>query len=120
DVLSATATTLLVTVPVGVTTGPITVKVSSGTALSTNNFMNLPSPVISSINPKGALANSTVSISVTGVNLTGSTFSFQPALTPPAVSVVSASINPSGSAATITVTSTAALGKFALVAATNT
>src|SRR5439155_11550215 len=50
-------------------------------------------------------------------NLAGSTFSFQPVLAPPGITVTATSINPSGSAAMITATTKAnAVGKFALVA----
>ena len=56
-VLSATNTQLVVTVPPGATTGPITVTVAGNTATSARNFTVPPS--ITAINPTLALAGST-------------------------------------------------------------
>ena len=118
-VVSATATSLLVTVPPGATTGPISVTVGANTATSSTPFTVLATPVILSINPRFTLSNATASsVQITGLNLTGSTFSFLPTLVPPGIVVNSASINPQGTAATLNVTVNAnAVGTFALVGA---
>jgi YD repeat-containing protein len=116
-VVSASVNSVVVTVPGGATTGAIAITVGGNTALSTSSFVVLPIPGISSIGPKGVLANSSFTLSVTGSNLSGSTFSFQPVLTPPTIIIGSTSINSGGTAATIGLTTSAtASGKFALVA----
>ena len=115
-VISATANLLLVAmVPLTATSGPITVSVGSNTALSGNNFVILPIPAITSINPRGAFANSTVAISVTGLNLTGSTFSFQPPLIPPAILIGTVSINSGGTSATLSLSMSAEMPPVSLV-----
>lgn len=116
-VLSATSTTLVVSVPANATAGPISVTVGAQTSISSGNFAVSAVPVISSIAPKGALAGTSVSITVTGLNLAGATFAFAPAFVPPAIAIGPPSINLSGTSATLglTVASNAA-GKFALVA----
>jgi len=116
-VTSATATTLVATVPFGATSGPITVKVGASTTISSVGFVVEPIPVISSISPRNAVANTAFTIFVTGASFTGSTFSFQPAFTPPLITIGSVSINTDGTGATIGVTtSTTAHGKFTLTA----
>lgn len=118
SVSSASTTSLLVTVPAGATTGPISVTVAGITATTSNNFTVLPSPVITSVTPKAALANTSVpNLLVTGANLTGSTFSFTPEFVPPAITIASVSIDPSGVSATLSVTVNANVnGTFVLVA----
>lgn len=115
-VTSATATSLVVTVPPGATTGPVAVTVSSNTATSSGNFTVLP--LITAINPALALAGSSITgLQIQGSNLLGSTFAFTPEFIPPAVIVTSASIDPSGTTATLNVTVGAnATGSFVLVA----
>jgi YD repeat-containing protein len=116
-VISATATSLVVTVPAGATSGSISVSVGPATAVSSTAFAIAPVPVITSLNPKGAIADTALSVTVTGFNLTGSTFSFPPLFVPPAIAIASVSINPSGTSATLNITIAAGtLGKFALVA----
>jgi hypothetical protein len=86
----------------------------------TGDFTSILVPIITSISPTYALQGASIpSFTITGVNLTGSTFSFVPALNPPAISVRSATINASGTAATLNLAiSSSALGLFNL-AATN-
>lgn len=116
-VLSATASTLVVTVPTGATTGPISVQVSANTATSSQNFVVTQAPLITSITPQLALTGTSVTnFQVTGFNLTGSTFSFLPALVPLVITVSSASINPSGTSATLSLTIGTQAGQFVLVA----
>lgn len=116
-VLSATAISLVVQVPASAISGPITVQVGNSTATSSSNFTFVPLPLITSVNPKGAFAGTTVTVSVTGVNLNGATFSFQPSFQPPSLAIGTFSTNASGTSATISVTTGAtASGRFALVA----
>jgi len=118
-VISATPAMVVVTVPTGATTGPITIMVGTNTAPSPAPFIIRPGPVITSVTPRGAIANSTIAnFKVTGINLTGSTFSFSPAFAPPAIGISSVSIDPMGTSATMVLTIGAnAAGNFTLVAA---
>jgi YD repeat-containing protein len=113
---SATSTELVVTVPPGATTGPITVAVAADTAESDRDFAVLPA--ITSLQPMVALAGTaTLNVQVQGSNLTGSTFTFAPARTPPALTVNAATIDPGGASATLQVTVNAnAAGTFVIVA----
>jgi len=78
----------------------------------------VPVPVITTLSRKSALAGSQVTFHLTGTTLAGSTFSFLPASLP-AIVVKSASIDPTGTSATLTVSvSNGVAGTFAL-AATN-
>jgi YD repeat-containing protein len=115
-ILAATNTQLVVAVPPGATTGPITVTVRGETATSARNFTVPPS--ITTINPTLALAESTISdLQVQGHSLTGSTFTFTPASGSPPVTVTSAAIASTGTSATLQVTvPAAAAGNFVLVA----
>ncbi len=116
-IVSASANTLVALVPQGSTTGPISVKVGTQTASSSNNFTVIPVPVITSLSRKSALFNTTIpSLQVTGFNLTAATFDFQPSFSQPAINVISASINPSGNAATLSLQTATQAGTFALVA----
>jgi YD repeat-containing protein len=117
-VTSATTTTLVVTVPLGATTGPIAVTVGEVTATSATNFTVTQNPVITSIFPKGAFPGTTVSnFQVTGLNLTGSTFSFVPEFVPPAITVTSTAIDPTGTSVMLGLSISAdAVGSFVLVA----
>ncbi len=83
----------------------------------TANFSSVLLPIITSIKPVYALQGSVVSnFAVTGINLTGSTFSFVPTLS--AIRVESAVVDSQGTSATLRLTiSQNAFGLFALVAA---
>jgi YD repeat-containing protein len=117
-VTAATANSLTVTVPTGATTGPISVTVGSSTATSSSNFTVLSVPVITSVSPAFTIQTPTISgFQVTGSNLTGATFSFVPAFTPPAITISNVVINSNGTSATMTLTlASSATGSFALVA----
>lgn len=122
-VLSASPTTLTVTVPAAATTGPISVIVSRQTATSTTSFTVLPVPVITSLNRKSALLGATFpnakfpALTVTGSNLTDSTFSFAPAANPPVAILGTPTSDPSGMSATMSLTvGTSTTGTFALIA----
>lgn len=116
-VTSATTTTLVVTVPVGATTGPISVQVGAVTAVSSRDFTVTQQPVITSVSPKAVLAGTTfVNLQVTGRNLTGATFSFAPAFLPLPIIVNTVSVDPSGASATVNVTIGSQAGQFVVVA----
>ena len=120
-VTSATTSSLVVTVPSGATTGPISVTVSGKTATSATNFTVISVPAVLSVSPKYLVSSSspaTVSnYQVTGANLANSTFSFAPAFTPPQIVVNSATINAGGTSATLNITVAAnTLGSFTLIA----
>src|SRR5258708_7548321 len=117
-VTSATAGTLVVTVPADATTGPIAVTVNGVTATSTTNFTVLALPAITSITPnKVNLGTSVPNLQVSGVNLSGSTFSFLPAFSPAAITINSASVNIAGTSAILNLTIGARPpGSFTLVA----
>ncbi len=120
-VVSASPTSLMVTVPGAATTGPITVTVNGQTVASSNNFTFLPVPDVISVSPKSVLASTNPitipNLAVTGVGLTGSTFSFVPGFTVPPITINSAAISPDGMSATLNITiSAGASGSFTLVA----
>lgn len=115
-VRSATSTELVVAVPPGATTGPLTVTVAGETAMSDRDFVVLPA--ITSLQPMVALPGTVLpNVQVQGTNLTGSTFTFAPARTPPALTVTSATIAPGGASATLQAMVNAnATGTFVIVA----
>ena len=117
-VISASATMLVVTVPTGASTGPVSVTVGTSTASFASPLTIVPIPVITSLSPKGALPNTTTMVKVNGLNLTGATFTLEPAFTPPVAIIGMPVITGGGTSATIGVTTMAnAAGTFALVAA---
>jgi len=67
-VTSATATTILATVPIGATTGPLTVTTAAGTATSATNFTVLAPPTLTSFSP--ATGRAGITVTVTGTNFT--------------------------------------------------
>jgi glucose/arabinose dehydrogenase len=64
-------TWLVIMVPPGATTGPISVTTAAGTTTSAGDFTVLPTPSISSFSPTSGPAGTTVTIS--GLNFTGAT-----------------------------------------------
>lgn len=119
-VVSASATALVVTVPANASTGPIAVTVGGQTATSTGNFIFVPAPAILSLSPRFVTSSpsvNNVNVTVNGSSLTGATFAFQPASVPPAVTVGSALIDPSGNSAVLSVVVAPGVsGQFTLVA----
>jgi YD repeat-containing protein len=114
-VTSASASTLVVTVPSGAATGPISVTVGATTVTTAGNFTVVPIPVVTSLSRKSALFNTVVpNLAVTGANLTGAMFSFPTA----AIAITSTSINSSGTSATLSIRTGTVAGTFALVATT--
>ena len=76
-VVSASSTALVVTVPAGVTTGPVSVTVNGTTANSgTFNFTVPGTPVITSLSPAVGYAGETLTINVQGTGLSRATFQF--------------------------------------------
>lgn len=120
-VVTATTSQLTVTVPTSATTGPIAVTVNGSTATTTSPYTVVTSPAVLSVNPQFAVSSSAASIiasfTVSGANLTGATFSFAPAFSPPAITVNSATINAGGTSATLNLTVGAGVkGNFTLLA----
>jgi YD repeat-containing protein len=112
-VTSATTTVLVAIVPAGATTGPISVTVQFHTVTTPNNFVVIPLPVIQTVWPKSALFSAAIpNAQVTGANLLGANFFFNPS--GPMVNAVS--VDPSGTSATMTFSAGTTAGTFALVA----
>jgi gliding motility-associated-like protein len=63
-VIASTATSITANVPVGATTGPITVTISGSTATSATNFIVCPNAP--TVTPSSACANSTVTLAAAG------------------------------------------------------
>lgn len=120
-VVSASSASLVVTVPTGATSGPITVTAGGQTATSSQPFTVTASPVISAISPSAttsiASGVAVTNVQITGLNLQGSAFSLLPAFTPPPLTVSSASIDPGGASATLSISIAAGTsGSFTIVA----
>ena len=76
-VVSATSTSIVVTVPAGVSTGPVSVTVGGNTATSgTLNFTVPNLPTITSISPATGYDGQTLTVNVQGTNLTNANFQF--------------------------------------------
>lgn len=68
-VVSGTSSSLLVTVPVGATTGPITVTNANGTATSPQAFKVLVPPIVTGLDPLSAPQGITSRLFIKGFNL---------------------------------------------------
>lgn len=68
-VTSATATSLVTTVPTGATTGPITVTNANGTATSPQAFTVLVPPIITGVDPVSVPQGATSRVTIEGFNL---------------------------------------------------
>ena len=117
-VVSATPTSLTVTVPANAVSGAVGVTVGSATASWSGSETVATLPVVASIAPVGALAGTTISsLTVAGANLTGATFVFY-GPNPDLLSISSVAISPDGTSATLAVAiDAAAFGHFVLTAA---
>ncbi len=114
-VTAATANTLIVTVPTTATTGTISVTTGGSTVTSATSFTVLAAPAITSISTPFVLANQTgLTVVVQGVNLAGATFTAQPAIVPPALTITNA-VNTS-TTATLTVNTGSSAASTVLVA----
>jgi hypothetical protein len=116
-VLSATATSLTVSVPPNAISGVASITVGGVTASWSGSVVVVPLPVVSTISPIAALAGTTISsLAVTGSNLTGASFSFFGS-SANQLAITNVAISPSGTSATVTVAlNAAAFGRFVLVA----
>jgi hypothetical protein len=85
-----------------------------GGVIQLGDLVLTPAPIVTAIQPKAALAATSVVLQITGSNLFGSTFAFQPS---GGINIAPAKISPDGSSATISanVLSTA-LGRYVLFA----
>jgi hypothetical protein len=103
--------TLLDGTPLG---GSSTTPAIRGGITNVGDIRILPLPLITSVNPRQAISGTTVlNFKVIGANLTGSTFSFTPVASPPAITVTSAVIDPAGTSATLSITTSSnAQGTF--------
>ena len=72
-VVSATATTIVTTVPTGATTGAVTVTNVNGTATSPSAFTVLVPPIISGVDPARAPQGVTTRLLIEGFNLANAT-----------------------------------------------
>jgi uncharacterized repeat protein (TIGR01451 family) len=129
DALAATATYSAITLTVNVASNAgasvtNTAVVSGGgeTNLTNDtasdaalvNPLRAAIPVITAIGPKSALANTTATLTISGTNLTGSTFAFSPSTN---IMISAPTIASGGASATLTVNiATAAKGRFTLIA----
>ncbi|HEX3747541.1 MAG TPA: IPT/TIG domain-containing protein, partial [Bryobacteraceae bacterium] len=110
-VVSAAATVLVAQIPLAATSGTISVTVGGITVTSPPEAI-LTLPVIVSVSPKAVLAGTPFTLTVTGLNLSGTSFFFLPPLpfSPMA-------IDPSGASATLLVSPPSSTrGYFTLVA----
>lgn len=96
-VTSATATSLVTTVPTGATTGPITVTNANGTATSPQAFTVLVPPIITGVDPVSVPLGTTSRVNIEGFNLdnTSAVTFTQPGLT--------ATILPGGTSASLSI-----------------
>ena len=117
-VTAATANTITAVVPPTASTGPVSVTVGANSVNSATNFTVIAAPAITSISPPYLLAGQTgQTITVNGANLTGSTFTVQPATVPASIAVTNAVVT--ANSATLTVT-TGPSSASAVLVATNT
>ena len=113
-VVASTSTALTLVVPATATTGVLSVTVGGQTATAETPETILPLPVISSVNPKSALAGTTFSLTALGVNLASSNFTLSP---PCNACISSVSIGGNGASVTMTLALPPQLqGRFTLIA----
>jgi len=112
-VVTATSTTLVVTVPAGATSGSITVIVGGVTATSPSPETVIPAPIITSVKPRVMQAGTTASVTVTGANLVDAIFSIPGSR----ITVLAATPTPDGTSTVLALIANAtANGRFAVVA----
>jgi YD repeat-containing protein len=70
---AATTTSLVVTVPAGVTTGPIAVSNANGSGATTQPFVVLFPPVITAVDPGAVSRGATTRVTITGSQLSSAT-----------------------------------------------
>jgi large repetitive protein len=109
-ITSNTATQIVAKVPTGATTGPITVKTASGTAISATNFTvttTATAPTISSFSPKSGPVG-------TSVRINGSGFAGATAVRFNGVAAASFTVNAQGTRIDTKVPSGATTGKISV------
>jgi len=72
-VVSATTDSIVATVPVGATTGPVTVTNTNGTAISPKDFVVLVPPIIVGVDPGVVPQGVTTRVDIVGFNLADAT-----------------------------------------------
>ena len=108
-VTAATANTLTATVPNTATTGTVSVTVGANSVTSATNFTVLAAPTITSISTPYVLAGQTgLTVVIQGVNLSGATFTAQPAIVPAALTITNAAITSTTATLTVSTGSSAA------------
>lgn len=117
-VVSAAATnTLSVTVPATATTGPVSVTVGTNTASSSAPFTLLQAPLITSITRNIAISGMHIpNFKVSGKNLNGATFSFEPYSNPSLITVNGITMATNGDALLDINIASEAIGGFTVVA----
>jgi len=111
-VVSATATTLVISVPVGSMSGSISVTVGGVTITSPNPETVIPAPIITSVKPRVMQAGTIATVTVTGANFANTTFLIPGSGITAGVS----SLAPDGtSAVLILIANATANGQFAVV-----
>ncbi len=116
-VLSASATQLVVAVPLGATTGSVTVTVGSNTAASPASFTVVPVPVVTSVSRRAVVAGQSIpNFQAGGANFAGASFTLAPMFAP-SHNIANVVVAPAGNAASMTLTvSPSAAGTLVLVA----
>ena len=107
-VISAALGVLVVQVPPGAAAGPISIMVGSASASSSTPFNISPVPVILGVSP-ARIVSGTTTVQVSGVNLTGATFSVMPTFNPPLAMVGPVTTNSTGTVSMVPITVTTAL-----------
>jgi YD repeat-containing protein len=116
-VSSSTGNAIAARVPVGASTGPISVTVATSTASSSTAFTVLALPSIASVTPRAIdVTHPPGSITLNGTNLSGAQFTALPTFVPPALTFGTPQVNATGTAATVPVNvASNARGTFVLV-----
>jgi len=111
-VVSATSTTLVVTIPAAAMSGSIIVSVGGATVTAPGTETVFPAPIITSVKPRVMQAGTTASVTVTGANFVYCTFSIPES----GITVAGAAPSADGTSAVLTLIANAtANGRFAVV-----
>jgi YD repeat-containing protein len=116
-VVTATSTTLVVTIPAAATTGSIIVSVGGAIVTAPGTETVFPAPIITSVKPRVMQAGTTASITVTGANFVYCTFSIPGS----GITVAGAAPSADGTSAVLSLIANAtANGQFAVVGSVGT
>ncbi len=119
---SADKNNLNVTIPLAAFTGFIQVTVDAQSVFSDAEFIVEENPLVTGITPQTGVSDpdnvvSFNGVQVSGNNLSGSSFHFEPLFLPPALAIITATIAPDGLSATLDFDIAAdATGSFTLIA----